>query len=285
MTNCKICCKKHFFNFRVGFNILYDILAICIFGILNIVFLFIKPYNMDIPLERENPNVIYPKKDSTVPESILFPLAFLTPAIVIIVAGLIRKSPKFIVFGLLSLTLAGFINGTITNLGKIFAGRPRPNFYARIDANKDDLDAWKSFPSGHSSISFVGLVYTSLILAGQFKIFNKGHQSWKVLLVIIPWLAAGAVAVSRTRDYYHNFGDILAGTFIGIFVAFLVYFSKFNPLSDEHSEMMKIENAEEEEEYKDTYDKIVDKKEEYVEVVVEQHDDEQIIQNNEEIPA
>ena len=271
MGKC-LCCKKNFGHFREGFNLLYDILAICIFAILNITFLIIKPYHMQIPLERENVNVIYPKEDSIVPGSVLYPLSFVTPAVVIILFGCLRKSPKFIVFGLLSLTLAAFINGTITNLGKIFAGRPRPSFYARQD-DGDLVDSWKSFPSGHSSISFVGLVYTSLILAGQLKVFQKKHQSWKLLIVIIPWLVAAFVAVSRTRDYHHNFGDIIGGTLIGVFVAFLVYFSKFNSLTDEHCDMMKIEEEEEE----DKYEKINDAN---VEVIVDHKEDDQLLENN-----
>ena len=65
-------------------------------------------------------------------------------------------------------------------------------------------------------------------------------------MVLLPLILAGLVAVSRTRDYRHNFSDILGGSLIGIFFAIALYFLKFKSLTSHQSDELKIEAKEDE---------------------------------------
>jgi membrane-associated phospholipid phosphatase len=40
-------------------------------------------------------------------------------------------------------------------------------------------------------------------------------STWRFLPLLICFGGAGFVALTRTRDYYHNFDDIIAGAIIG----------------------------------------------------------------------
>ena len=232
--------KKHFGTWEIAKHFIYDIIVILIFAIIALTFNLLKPHHMDIPLGEQNANVIYPYKSSTVPSWACTLMAYATPLILIVLFGLFRKSPRYIVFGITSLIMIIAISTSITNMGKIYAGRPRPHFYERVKIGEEN-DAWKSFPSGHSSTIFSGMVYTSMLIAGQLKIFSNGHESWKMFIVIVPWFVAGTVAISRTRDYHHNFSDIVAGTLIGVFSALIVYFMKYKKIDGPYCYQMKIE--------------------------------------------
>ncbi|CAG8548968.1 31462_t:CDS:2, partial [Racocetra persica] len=132
----------------------------------------------------------------------------------------------------LTLTLA------VTDFFKTFAGRPRPDFINRCDPLPGSVDAkpfglsnasicqqtdsaimkdgFKSFISGHSSISFSGLGFLTFYLAGKLRVFdNKGH-AYKSFIVLIPLGLAAYIAVTRTEDYRHHWQDVVTGGLIGI---------------------------------------------------------------------
>lgn len=78
------------------------------------------------------------------------------------------------------------------------------------------IDGLRSTPSGHSSISFSGLLYLTLWLLGQFKLLQPRSSSryiYNYLVVFSPLLLATYVALSRTQDYRHHFADIILGSF------------------------------------------------------------------------
>jgi len=201
---------------------------------------------MDIPQERNNVNVIYPYVKSTVPTWACIIIGFLPTILVIVLVGIKKKSVVFTTFCLLSFIFSVLLVNGVTNLGKLFAGRPRPHTYDRIDTKGEIDDSFKSFPSGHSSTIFNAMTFLSLLVAGQLKVFSNGFESWKIILTIIPYIVAGTVAISRTRDYHHNFSDILGGTLIGILLTVIVYFTKFKSLTSEQCDEMKIEDIEKE---------------------------------------
>ena len=232
--------KKHFGSWEIVKHLIYDFIVILIFAILALAFHLVKPHHMDIPLGEGNANVIYPFKESTVPSWACTTMAYVTPLVLIVLFGCLRKSPRYVVFGITCLCMIILIETAITCMGKVFAGRPRPHFYERVALGEEN-DAWKSFPSGHSSTIFAGMVYSSMLIAGQLKIFSNSHESWKMFIVIIPWFVAGTVAISRTRDYHHNFSDILGGTLIDVFVALVVYFMKYKKIDGPYCYQMKIE--------------------------------------------
>ncbi|KAJ8580806.1 PAP2-domain-containing protein [Rhizopogon salebrosus TDB-379] len=129
---------------------------------------------------------------------------------------------------LLSLSMTG----SVTQLVKVTVGRPRPDLIARCQpapGSEDPLwglstvgictqtvsyvleDGWKSFPSGHSSMSFAGLEFLAFYLAGKLHLFdNRGHAG-KAWISITPFVIAAFVAISRTMDYRHHWHDVLTG--------------------------------------------------------------------------
>ena len=149
-----------------------------------------------------------------------------------------HKSHVTILGLLISLALSSFITDVIKNA----AGRPRPDLIDRCKPKPgtpgDRLvdftvcsetdhhtlhDGWRSFPSGHSSISFSGLGYLSLFLAGQLQIFRPQSHLAGVLIVLAPLLGAALIAMSRLEDYRHDVWDISAGSILGISVAWFSY--------------------------------------------------------------
>jgi membrane-associated phospholipid phosphatase len=85
-------------------------------------------------------------------------------------------------------------------------------------------NALQSFPSGHSVAAWAGLFYLSLYLNAHLKIFSNYHPSyWKLLVFVTPLVAALLIVGSLTLDMSHNWYDILAGSLIGIAMAFLSY--------------------------------------------------------------
>jgi len=143
----------------------------------------------------------------------------------------------------------------ITQILKGFCGRKRPNFFAMCDykgyrtavatrnftyydANtvagaigsiKDCLETNQamlfesqySFPSGHASTIFAGLTVLCLYwIHVSPKHGFKGTSAMRFraiqfFFMMILMIACSLVSGTRTRDYWHNFDDILGGAAIG----------------------------------------------------------------------
>lgn len=58
-------------------------------------------------------------------------------------------------------------------------------------------DGFRSFPSGHSSLTACGLGYLTLYLAGVLGVRDGQGRSWKVWVVGVPVMGAFLVAISR----------------------------------------------------------------------------------------
>lgn len=112
----------------------------------------------------------------------------------------------------------------ITDVIKNAVGRPRPDLISRckpaLGTPKDELvtisvctetdhhtlhDGWRSFPSGHSSLSFAGLGFLALFFAGQTHVFRPRTDLSRTLLSIAPLLGAAMIAISRCEDYRYVF--------------------------------------------------------------------------------
>lgn len=76
-------------------------------------------------------------------------------------------------------------------------------------------DAYKSFPSGHTSWSFAGLGYLAMYLAGKLSVFDRRGHSWKLFPVVLPIVVATFVAITRVDDYWHHWTDVCAGAALG----------------------------------------------------------------------
>ncbi|KIO26224.1 hypothetical protein M407DRAFT_243790 [Tulasnella calospora MUT 4182] len=153
----------------------------------------------------------------------------------------------------LGLVLSLGLTGTITNVVKICVGRPRPDLIDRcqpvpgsvnapiyglsnhtICTQTDNYilnDGFRSFPSGHSSLSFAGLGFLSLYLAGKLHLFDKRGHTGKSWLAAGPLVGAALTAVSRTMDNRHHWQDVTTGSILGITIAFFSYRQFYPALS------------------------------------------------------
>ncbi|RCK63979.1 Diacylglycerol pyrophosphate phosphatase 1 [Candida viswanathii] len=196
-------------------------------------------------------------------------LATLIPLFTILVVLLVRyragslnsqhQAVHVLLISVLGLLVSMSLNGVVTDILKVWIARPRPDFLARcgpkpgttlnmlVDSSvctaplgEDVLiDGMRSTPSGHSSISFSGLLYLTLWLLGQFKLLqarSSPRHVYKYLLVFSPVVLASYVALSRTQDYRHHFGDIIMGSLIGLGFAWWAYHHYFNALVSEESD-------------------------------------------------
>jgi len=149
--------------------------------------------------------------------------------------------------------------GTATNIVKVTVGRPRPDVINRcqplpgshdaavfglvnatICTQLDEAimrDGWKSFFSGHSSLSFAGLGFLTFYLAGKLHLFDKRGHAGKAWLSMIPLAGASLVAISRTMDNRHHWQDVLVGSLVGLAFAFFAYRQYYPALSDRKSHL------------------------------------------------
>ncbi|KAI1832116.1 hypothetical protein DTO027I6_9514 [Penicillium roqueforti] len=109
------------------------------------------------------------------------------------------------------------------------------------------IDGFASFPSGHSSFSFAGLIYLTLWLCSKFSVafpylprYPIEDQSYSddslsvrkrgaappvylMLIAFFPTATACFIAGSRWFNYRHNGFDILFGAAIGLFFAYIAF--------------------------------------------------------------
>lgn len=152
----------------------------------------------------------------------------------------------------LGLILSLGLTGTITNVVKICVGRPRPDLIDRCQPIAGSVnaavyglsnhtictqtdryilnDGFRSFPSGHSSLSFAGLGFLSLYLAGKLHLFDMRGHTGKSWLSVTPLVGAALTAVSRTMDNRHHWQDVTTGSILGITIAFFSYRQFYPPL-------------------------------------------------------
>ncbi|KAH0827133.1 PAP2-domain-containing protein [Lanmaoa asiatica] len=152
----------------------------------------------------------------------------------------------------LGLILGLAITGAVTQFSKITVGRPRPDLLSRcipISGSQDPtyglstdaictqtdqsimIDGWRSFPSGHSSLSFAGLGFLSFYLAGKMHLFDTRGHTHKAWISVTPLAGATLVAISRTMDYRHHMEDVVAGSILGFVVAYFAYRQYFPSLA------------------------------------------------------
>ena len=233
--------------------IIYDLVYIAFCLIFAIIFAVIPGFHMEVPQtaggtylygqdnykfeKQTNVNVLYPYRKSVFPELEAAVIIYLPAFLIVFAFQLKHRNIKHCIFSVLAFVAAISTWFMICEGGKKYAGRPRPNMVAYAQQGKEN-DAWKSFPSAHSAAAFCGFTFLSLYIAGELKVFSKRPQLWRLIPVIIPFFLAGIVVLTRTRDYYHNFSDVVAGSLIGMFSSILCYVAKFESLfSDKAGEI------------------------------------------------
>jgi len=178
-----------------------------------------------------------------------------------------RRSAANFFFPLLGLLTTCAISSMLTNVLKVTVGRLRPDFLDRckplvdppspalqlgmvkwynatICTSHNDLlirAGRTSFPSGHTTDSFAGMMYLSLflywnlfLLPAPWPVMRDGPAKWSCasfglttpsfLLITTPVAVATWVGVSRISDHRHNPSDVLAGALIGTLSAALGWF-------------------------------------------------------------
>ena len=135
----------------------------------------------------------------------------------------------------------------ITDAVKNYAGYLRPNFYNRCVFNEEimnctgskEMDARKSFPSGHSSLTFCSMTILTLYLlrifgvgdglfkyhndVGRRKVNTAKRRLTSMLLCLSTMSLSFFVAGSRVHDNYHHPADVAGGAVIGCSCAIVVY--------------------------------------------------------------
>lgn len=82
-----------------------------------------------------------------------------------------------------------------------------PEILAQVNGHKVGMDAYRSFPSGHTSSA--GTIYALIALPKLLKKYNS--TKWKVLFLTVSVCYTGIVAVSRIVCGAHFFSDVLIG--------------------------------------------------------------------------
>jgi len=148
------------------------------------------------------------------------------------------------------------LTGAVTQVVKLTVGRPRPDILDRCQppAGLSDppyqlsnstictqtnvaimQDGFRSFPSGHSSLSFAGLGFLAFYLVGKLQLFDNKGYAGKTWISLVPFLAAALVAISRTMDYRHHWQDVLVGAILGAVLAYFSYRQYYPSLASKNS--------------------------------------------------
>lgn len=230
------------------FKYLGDWIIAIVLLLLAVVFDKIPPFRQELPMPNKNPTVGYPEKDSYVPTVVAGVLSYGIPIVLFLVFEIVswkinKNWPVFHDFhhGVLALLESAGLTLSIVNLIKPFAGRYRPHYLAvRYDEDPYmEFDGRRSFPSGHSACAFSGFGVLAFYAAGKMGLYAKGRggQLFKGVISMLPLLAAFAIAITRTRDYHHNYSDIITGSIIGLICSAGAYFNLFPSLFSKNSHL------------------------------------------------
>lgn len=194
----------------------------------------VEPYQRDPSEYREGPAIDLPNDRELIPTGVAIVYSYVIPLAVIALLSLASKSHDLeAAIGLFE--TAAFNEFYTTYLKKI-AGALRPSFLAMCEwdgtacqaSGSRSKSSRQSFPSGHSSNAFAGMVYLMLVVHLYLSHVRKHHAQWCPPSMVrwmasLPLLVAGWIAVSRTRDHHHRWVDISAGAGIGAAAALATF--------------------------------------------------------------
>ncbi|KAJ8042872.1 Phospholipid phosphatase 1 [Holothuria leucospilota] len=102
------------------------------------------------------------------------------------------------------------------------------NFYITADVctgpDEDKLlEARRSFPSGHSSVSVYCMVYLAIYLQSRWQ--SRSLMYIRPMTQLIALMLATYTCLSRVSDYKHHWSDVLGGAILGTFIAVCMAFA------------------------------------------------------------
>ncbi|XP_050149969.1 lipid phosphate phosphatase 2-like isoform X3 [Malus sylvestris] len=222
----------------------YDWLILLLLAAVDVTLNLIEPFHRFVGKEMMT-DLKYPFQKDTIPFWAVPIYAVLLPVAIFLVYYICRKDVYDLHHAILGLFYSVLITLVITDAIKDAVGRPRPNFFWRCFPNgigiydpatnncvctgekKIIKEGHKSFPSGHTSVSFAGLGFLAWYLSGKIKVFDRRGHSAKLCIVILPLLCAALVGISHVDDYWHHWQDVFAGGLIGIVIASIFYLQSF----------------------------------------------------------
>ncbi|XXQ29983.1 SHSP domain-containing protein [Plasmodiophora brassicae] len=187
-----------------------------------------------------DPHLSFPVSHETVPTWLVTLLGIGVPVSVwYLQSRFIKYDPRELLRSTLGLAESISLTVCLTACMKNVAGRPRPNFFelckysdgACRGSASNIAKAFRSFPSGHSSFAFSSLFFLTLWLMGKSRVMKSSSMQFgRLLLCLTPTGLALFIALTRTRDSWHHFSDIVAGAVIGAFIALCVYHLHFRSI-------------------------------------------------------
>ncbi|CEL52320.1 Diacylglycerol pyrophosphate phosphatase 1 OS=Saccharomyces cerevisiae (strain ATCC 204508 / S288c) GN=DPP1 PE=1 SV=1 [Rhizoctonia solani AG-1 IB] len=181
-----------------------------------------------------------------VPPWLLYIVALIAPAVIMPIVNLLTVRSWWDWHNSwLGLLLGLGTTGSLTQVVKVTVGRPRPDLLDRCqpragvqdrpvyglvtadicttDNHERLKDGFRSFFSGHSSLTFAGLGFLSFYLAGKMHLFDERGHTGKAWIALAPLTGALLVAISRTMDYRHHWQDVLIGSIVGLVLSYFSY--------------------------------------------------------------
>ncbi|EEC69905.1 hypothetical protein OsI_00314 [Oryza sativa Indica Group] len=231
---------------RLARNHLHDWVVLILLAAVVIALHFAPPFSRFVGKDMMT-YVSYPVKQSTVPAWGVPIISIVCPVIIFLSVYIARRDVYDLHHATLGVLYSVLITAVVTTVVKNAVGRPRPDFFWRCFPDGKQLydqvtgdvichgeksflkDGRKSFPSGHTSWSFAGLVFLSLYLSGKIKVFDRQGHVAKLCIMILPLLIASLVGISRIDDYRHHWEDVFAGGLLGFIMAMLCYLHFFPP--------------------------------------------------------
>ena len=230
------------------YRVAFDIALLLILLSIGFSLEFAEPYEKFL-----NENLIYrlryPMKKNSVPTAVLPFISIVFPLLCIFLCSKMDTSGRRArsTAASLGLLLSVAISFVFVNSVKQACGNYRPDFAARCWGSATADPVWKeygkpdcgnlenesllndvrqgrrSYPSGHTSMSFSGLFYLSLYLMYYLKCFGGSRTNterteafvWKVLISLAPLSVAVGVAITRIRDMWHHPEDVIVGSLLG----------------------------------------------------------------------
>jgi len=251
--------SSYYSDYRLG-----DWLSIVVLIISYVILYFVEPHHRLIT-SNADPSLSYPHQVETVSAALLFFFAVGVPLITFGIFFWLRRGSSHVHSEyhnlLLAFCLCVILDLLATDCIKKLTGRPRPNFFALTgwqwhetapgngvwgpsdDSTESSVrEAYQSFVSGHTSLSFAGLLFLAQFLFQQLSPLSPLHIAHSIAVdrkrlsqlsrinnlpsLFVPFLPialAAWIGLTRIRDYWHFCEDVLGGAMVGTFFAVSIF--------------------------------------------------------------